>query len=103
MSFLPGQEIRTRRNYLFDPYDDTAIDEAAYNLRLGNEVFISTEDKPRLLTREDPVVLKPGEFALLKTHEIVTLPRDLLGFITLRYTFKKQGRVRFSRGSGLYG
>lgn len=99
MPFLPGQEIRTQREHLFDAgtYDDTAIDKAAYNLRLGNEVFISTEDKPTLLTPEDPlVVLKPGEFALLKTHEIVTLSQNLLGFITLRHTFKKHGLLNVS-------
>lgn len=99
MPFLPGQEIRNQQTRLFDSntYDDNAIDKAAYNLRLGDEVFISSEEKPHILTDDAPlVVLKSGEFALLKTHEIVTLPANILGFITLRHGFKKQGLLNVS-------
>jgi dCTP deaminase len=99
MSFLPGQKIRSLSVDLFETgsYLDSAIDKAAYNLRLGDEVFLSTENNPRLLNEGAPfIVIKPGDFALLKTHEIVRLPLDKLGFISLRHTVKVHGLMNVS-------
>jgi dCTP deaminase len=99
MAFLPGQKIRSLSVDFFenDSYLDSAIDDAAYNLRLGDEVFLSTDGSPRLLSDNDPfVVIKPGDFALLKTYETIKLPLDKIGFITLRNTLKMHGLMNVS-------
>ena len=98
MAFLPGQKIRSRSVDFFENgYLDSAIDDAAYNLRLGDEVFLSTDGSPRLLSDNDPfVVIKPGDFALLKTYETIKLPPDKIGFITLRNTLKMHGLMNVS-------
>ena len=97
MPFLPGQTIRDFYAHYFDPFLIDAVDDAAYRLRLGDEVFLSTADKPRILTERDPfVTIKPGDFALLKTHERVTLPKDKIGLITLRHTLKVHGLMNVS-------
>ena len=99
MAFLPGQKIRNLSVDFFEngSYLDSAVDKAAYNLRLGDEVFLSTDGSPRLLSHDDPfVVIKPGDFALLKTHETIKLPLDKIGFITLRHTLKVHGLMNVS-------
>ena len=52
---------------------------------------------PRKLDDHDPyLVLKPGQFAILTCHERFSLPRHIMGFITLRNRYKMQGLVNVS-------
>lgn len=78
-------------------YEKASIDKAAYNLRLGKEVFLSGSDVPLILTDRHPyVAIQPGAYVLLTTCEYLTMPPDVLGFITLRYKYKKRGLLNVS-------
>lgn len=85
--------------------DDTELDDIikknfqgwSYDLGLGEEVYISSEDVPRLLSQDNPyVTIKPGEFALLLTYEFFKIPKDIMAFISVKFTYKKQGLINVS-------
>lgn len=68
-----------------------------FPLHLGNEVYISTEDIPKNLTESDPfVVIKPGDFVLLLTKETLTMPNNVMGFISMKFDYKAKGLINVS-------
>jgi dCTP deaminase len=99
MPFWTRAEFQEALDYLFEQntYDSNAIDKAAYNLRLGEEVLLSGNDVPLILTDKHPyVTIRPGAYALLNTCEYLKMPTKVLGFITLRYKYKKHGLLNVS-------
>lgn len=101
--FLSGKSIRElamrEEGALFDDqtYDERSLKQASYDLRLGESFFQIGEDFPGKLSDEAPyLVLRPGQFAFLTTYEVLHLPFDVLGLITLRNTYKRQGLVNIS-------
>jgi dCTP deaminase len=69
----------------------------SHDLCLGKEVYITSEDIPRSLTCETPyVTIKPGEFALLITYEYLKLDINTMAFISVKFTYKKQGLINIS-------
>jgi dCTP deaminase len=70
---------------------------ANLDLRVGDEIYISGNPTPRRLSDAEPyVVLQPGQFALVKTLERITMPSDLVGLISIRSRYKMQGLVNIS-------
>ena len=61
-------------------------------------MFLSEQRTPlRLDERDNPfVVLPPGQFALIKTYERVSVPNDFVAFISIRSRFKFQGLINIS-------
>ena len=75
---------------IFSSLDVEKIRPANFDLRLGNEYFVSREKYPKQLEKTgDFLVIEPGDFAILTTHEYMYVPDDLLGLISLRNTYKK--------------
>src|SRR5439155_9455489 len=73
------------------------IKGAACHLRIGDEVFLTSEETPRKLSQKSPFLsIEPGEFAVLITDEYVYLPDDIIGFISVRHTYKQKGIVSVS-------
>jgi len=70
--------------------------EVWYNLRLGEEAYISTHETPQKLGDNDILIIKPGEFAQLTTYESLTVPNDYVGFISMRFTPKSRGLINVS-------
>ena len=77
---LTGKEIKKQigTNIIIEPYCEDQVNPNSYNLRLGNELMLYTEDildvkqksKTTVFTiPEDGFVLKPGELYLAKTYE----------------------------------
>ena len=85
------------------------IREANYDLRLGEEVYVTSEKVPKKLnTREgeNVVSIEPGEFGILMSFEYIFIPPDIVGFISVRLTFKQRGLVNISGfhvDPGFYG
>jgi dCTP deaminase len=67
-----------------------------YKLRLGNMVYLSTDDAPRKLKKGEYVTIKPGDFALLITKEEVLIPTDVMAFISMRFDYKQKGLINVS-------
>jgi dCTP deaminase len=70
--------------------------EVWYNLRLGEEAYISTRETPQKLEENDILIIRPGEFAQLTTYESLTVPNDYVGFISMRFTPKSRGLINVS-------
>lgn len=82
---------------LYNSLDIKRFQPANYDLRLGNEFFVSREKHPKRLSETDPyIVIEPGDFAILTTHEYIYVPDDLLGLISLRNSYKKYGLTNIS-------
>jgi deoxycytidine triphosphate deaminase len=101
--FLSGKSIRELALHLENPlfeentYDESSLRQASYDLRLGAHFFLIGEDFPGKLSEGSSyLVLHPGQFAFLTTLEIIHLPFNLIGLITLRSTYKRQGLVNIS-------
>ena len=104
MSFWSSQQIGSKGHQIFTPFDPDNIDSACYNLALGSEVFVSpTPDTPlkdrkiiNLKDDTDTVIIPPGQFAFLITEEKVSIPRNSIGFISIRFGMKAQGIINVS-------
>jgi len=92
-----------------DDFDFSCLRGANYDLRLGQDVYVTAEEVPKKLTAMDAdgvVSIEPGEFGILMTHEYIFVPPDLIGFISVRLTFKQKGLVNISGfhvDPGFYG
>lgn len=98
---LTGDEIWEMRDKLFQNKSyglrKECFRSANYDLRLGPEVFISTEEIPRKLDDVNDVVsIKPGEFALLTTYEHIAIPKNMIAFISLRFRYAVRGLINIS-------
>jgi dCTP deaminase len=99
MAFLGGVRIEAEKDRLFEPgdCDETHIQQSSYDLRLGEEYYVSGRKSPeKLSAKKQYLSLAPGQFAILTCHERLKLPHNILGLITLRNTFKMQGLVNVS-------
>lgn len=88
---------------------DECLKGANYDLRLGADVYVSTEKVPEKLNimgKNGTLSIEPGEFGILMTHEYIFVPPDLMGFISIRLTHKQKGLVNISGfhvDPGFYG
>ena len=104
MPFWSGEKLARRLPELIDPFNPDMIDCAAYELRMGGEVYVSPSvheeapDEKTMRTLEvDPCfVIPPGQFALLITEETVTVPDDAIAFISMKSKIKFNGLVNVS-------
>lgn len=96
--FLAHTEILKRGEQLIgDRYEEKYVRQASYDLRLGAEVYVVGQDAPIKLSDESPYIsLAPGQFAMLTCYEEIKMPREYLGLIALRSSFKFQGLVNIS-------
>jgi len=110
LTFISKERIieYIRRGQLFkDAQDEHGINElikdknfsksgASYELSLGEEVFVTPNKDPIKLRLGQTINIEPGHFAVLTTDEYLVMPDDLLGFITVRFSYKKKGLVNIS-------
>jgi dCTP deaminase len=103
MSFCSHEYIRDNFSRLIIPphedkkYNiDDQIQPSSYELRIGREVYLSGENKFIRLDEDFMTSIKPGDFAILLTYEKVNIPPELMGFISIKKTFKDMGLVNIS-------
>ena len=85
-----------RRWFLPSDFAENNWKSWKYKLRLGDEVYISTDDEPINLIEKDCVTIKPGEFALLLTKETLRLDNKVMAFISIRFDYKQKGLINVS-------
>lgn len=101
MAFLGTKELLVVLPGIIDKpsYDPSLVDNVAYQLCLGNEVYLtdSVSGKKELLNdANSQVVIRPGQFALLLTRETLSIPDNILAFISIKFTQKIKGLVNIS-------
>jgi dCTP deaminase len=80
------------------PYSPDHLENASYELTLGNEYFTTaSEDGVKVkLKTDEQFSIKPGQFALLITKEVVTIPNNIVALISIKASIKFCGLVNVS-------
>ncbi|MXW20563.1 MAG: deoxycytidine triphosphate deaminase [Gammaproteobacteria bacterium] len=103
-AFWSGESLHERLGELIEPFNPDRIDCAAYTLSVGEEVYVSPNEKSidpltatiRRLGAQEGFAIPPGQFAFLLTEEIIEVPNDALAFISMRARIKFRGLVNVS-------
>ena len=104
MSFWCAETLLKRLPDLIEPYDQTAIDCAAYTLHVGNEIYVSPDQEIKSPNRHtkrrlgcgEGFTIPPGQFAFLITREKVSVPNDAIAFLSIKARIKFNGLVNIS-------
>jgi dCTP deaminase len=107
MSFWSGETLAIRLPSLIAPYNPTRIDCASYQLGVGEQAFVTSDElhgtspNPALITvlgqmPKDLLRIPPGQFAFVLTDEYVTVPDDATALISMRATYKFKGLINVS-------
>lgn len=67
-----------------------------FDLNLGDEAFVTGSDEPIKLKKNGFLTIRSGCFALLTTNEKINMPSYLMGFIAVRFSYKKLGLINIS-------
>jgi dCTP deaminase len=96
---LHGEQARSA---LVTPFRATRVQQGAYELTLGPEYFVTADEhgqkqhRKQVLADGQHTVIPPGQFALLLTNEVVTIPKHAIGFISIKASIKFRGLVNVS-------
>lgn len=100
MSFWNSDALRSRikDGQLVTPFRPERIANAAYELALGGEAFVSSsmDGKKTSIAAGEQLVIPPGQFALLLTEEVVRIPPEAIGLISIKAGMKLRGLVNVS-------
>jgi dCTP deaminase len=104
MGFWSGETLAERLSILVTPFDENCVDCSAYTLHMGREVYVSPNDQTedpqsvtiRQLDDKQGFTIPPGQFGFLLTDEIVEIPDDALGFISIKAKIKWRGLINVS-------
>lgn len=100
MSFWSSEKIKetAAKCPLVEPYDEKSVEHCAYELGLGPEAFLTSDDenKKTVLKEGEQLVIPPGQFCLLLTEESVCIPSNAIGLISIKAGIKFRGLVNVS-------
>lgn len=104
MPFWSGKKLEAKIDEILQGYGDAPVDCAAYELRVGPEKFVTPNAdviNPASVTIEplsenESFAIPSGQFAFLLTEEIVTIPKDAVGFISMKASIKFRGLINIS-------
>src|SRR5215469_12057152 len=72
---------------------DSIVVNGAFELSLGPEAFLTSDEDGRKQIIADQIAIPPGQFGILLTEETVTIPTTVLGFISIKASIKFRGLV----------
>lgn len=90
------------RNGGVSPFDEDLINAASIDLRIGHTYRVPTQkgwSKSFRIT-ENGLTLEPNEFVLLHTHEVTTIPNNMVALIWLKSTTGRRGLEHLHAGYG---
>jgi len=104
MTFWSSQTLEANLAKLTDHPDPAMVDCNALTLRVGGEIYVTPgleQPAPNAHTKkqlkpDEPLPIPPGQFAFLLTEERITIPPELMGFISIKATYKLKGLVNVS-------
>lgn len=104
MAFWGSQKLEAHLARLTDDPDPTMIDCNALTLRVGPEYYVTPgleHPSPGMHTKQaldigQGMTIPPGQFAFLLTEEKITIPPEVMGFISVKATYKLKGLVNVS-------
>ena len=104
MSFWTSQQIEQNLSRLIEKPSVDHVDCNAYTLHIGDEVYVSPTDQTpepksstiRKLAEGEAFTIPQGQLAFLITEETVRIPKNVIGFISIKATIKFKGLVNVS-------
>lgn len=97
---LSDREIRRlcEEERMIVPFDIEQLNPASYDVLLGNHLMIEAATSPELVlldisdySRDNPYLLKPGQFALAETFETFNIPDDIAAQFILKSSRGREG------------
>ena len=70
---------------------EDCLQPASYDLRVGEEGFITSANRVINIKNEGVLEIQPGDFGLIMTHERLWLPANILGRFGLRSVYARMG------------
>lgn len=98
MAFWSSDTLKHRitSENLIQPLDDSQIKNARYQLKVGEEIYVTSNEVKQRLEEKEQFCILPGQFAIILTEESVAVPNDSIAFISMRYGIKLNGLVNVS-------
>jgi dCTP deaminase len=96
VAFWSDKTLLAKAGTLIQPFREKRIQHCAYELSVGDEAYITSAGKKSKVTPDSPVTIPPGQFGLLITREVVVIPTNAIGFISIRAGTKFRGLVNVS-------
>ncbi len=100
MAFWSSETLteRVQTENLIEPFNSENIKFSSYELRVGNEAFISSNNDgiKKTLKSGEQFTIPPGQFGLLISEEKVKVPNDAIGFISIKASTKFAGLINVS-------
>lgn len=86
--FITSDDIKTRFN---------KGKRWSFDLKIGEQYFKSGDNTPNKLDKENEyLIINPGKFAILLTEETINMPSTHMGFINVKFSYKKKGLINVS-------
>lgn len=97
--FWSSETLYRRLPKLIEKFQPDHVKHAAYELCLGRHVYITGDDERKTekrLKKGKAINIPPGQYALLLTEEIITMPHDALGLLSMKSEYKFRGLISVS-------
>lgn len=72
------------------------LQPGSYDIALGTEAFVTSTTEKIAVDKRGVLVLQPGEFSLVISHEVLSLPLNVAGHIGIRSEFARRGMLLLS-------
>ena len=88
---------RVDKEKIITPYDDSAVKACCYELGVGEEAFVTGESAKKIILKEgDSVAIPPGQVVLILTREMIKMPLDAIGLLSIKFGLKARGLINIS-------
>jgi dCTP deaminase len=78
---------------IIEQFSEKQIAPCSYDGRAGGQVLVSGNDNLIDLSTKNSVTLRPGDFALIMTHELFKLPLDIAAHIGMKSSLARRGII----------
>lgn len=105
MTILVDYQIEKRciAEKIIEPFDPSLVNPSSLDVRLGNNIKLESKNGFKdidisLNTKLNPFLLKPNEFCLGETWEILNIPNDLSVLFRLKSSRAREGIEHLDAG-----
>lgn len=81
---------------IFFPFNENNIVQGAYELSMGDTYYCTDIKSKKRIYHGEQFRIPPGQFALLETKEIINIPKNSIGLISIKGSIKLKGLVNVS-------
>lgn len=97
MAFWSAEKLLERINEIIENPNVRNISHSSYELGVGTQAYITSNPPNRTSIQPDEnLVIPPGQFGIILTNEVVTIPNDVIGFISIKAKIKFRGLINVS-------